>query len=51
MRASAGESQRQDLGDRIIYRRLLVWVVSPEPSRVLSSEEMRAEGLEGFGRS
>lgn len=34
--------------DHVVYRGLQVWVTTPGPSRVLSSEEVRAEGLDGL---
>ena len=48
MRDPAGAAWRQDLGDRVVYRGLPVWVVSPGPSRVLTAGQMRAKGLDAL---
>ena len=32
--------------DHVIYRGLPVWLTSPGPSRVLTSDQVRAEGLD-----
>lgn len=34
--------------DRVVYRGLPVWLTSPGPSRVLTSEQVRAEALDGL---
>ena len=34
--------------DHVVYRGLPVWVTSPGPSRVLSADQVRAEGLDGL---
>lgn len=34
--------------DHVVYRGLPVWVTTPGPSRVLSAEQVRAEGLDGL---
>lgn len=40
--------RRGDAGrEHVVYRNLPVWVVSPGPSRVLTSEQVRAEGMDG----
>lgn len=34
--------------DHVVYRGLPVWVTTPGSSRVLSAEQVRAEGLDGL---
>ena len=34
--------------DHVVYPGLPVWVTTPGPSRVLSAEQVRAEGLDGL---
>lgn len=36
--------------EHVVYRELPVLVVSPGPSRVLSGDQVRAEGLDQLGR-
>ena len=47
---SARPMHRRGDGGRehVVYRGLPVWIVNPGPSRVLSADQVSAEGLDGL---